>query len=312
MKHVLRAAAVAAALALTAAAPQQQLHIVNLMPSFWQAWDSTKGQPLSDRVSEFKVLVVQPNAAVYGFDEFSRNLQSDDAIAAYLQSLTPRAAQMRTLGFRLARELPTDEAAFMRALPDFDSSRVVVYFMPSFLHFAGQTHDLGSKIGVLFGVDRMAEQSDVNPGVVVAHELYHIYQFENHPGYRTDRATLGQAIWGEGSAAYASQVLTPGATKAQALSSELAHATPETVRIFACAIDSKWNSHNQDLFDLYLDAGQSPPNMPPMGGYLVGYLAAKDLSKTYSVSELAKLTLPQIESVVRPQVGELCKTGASS
>jgi hypothetical protein len=33
----------------------------------------------------------------------------------------------------------------------------------------------------------------------------------------------------------------------------------------------------------YLDAGVHQSNLPAMGGYLIGYLIAKDLAKTYSL-----------------------------
>lgn len=82
-----------------AAAPAG-LHIVNVMPAFWQAWDSTQGQSTQVRVERFKRLVVQPNMAVYGFDEFSHNLQSDESIASYLHWIGPHIEAMRSLDDR--------------------------------------------------------------------------------------------------------------------------------------------------------------------------------------------------------------------
>jgi len=158
--------------------------------------------------------------------------------------------------------LHTDETAFAAALPDFDANRVVIYFMPSFGHFEGQTHDLGTKIGVLFGVDRMAGEKNVNPGVIVAHELYHIYQYESHPNFKTSDLVLWEAIWGEGSAAYASQMLTPGASEAQALDEKLAAAPSSVVQQLACGIESHWSQHTDEIFADYFDAGESPPGLP--------------------------------------------------
>lgn len=309
MHRLLQTAAAIALITLAGAAPQS-LHIVNVMPAFWEAWDSTQGQPEQIRVEKFKELVVQPNMAVYGFDEFSHNLQSDENIASYLQGLAPRINDIRTVSDRFEKELPADEAAFSAALPDFDSKGVVIYFMPSFGHFLGQTHDLGSKTGVLFGLDRMGELRDLNPGVIVSHELYHIYQYEKHPGYKSSDAVLWQAVWGEGSAAYASQVLTPDATEEQALSPQLAQTSPDAVKQLACGIESQWASHDYDVFGSYLDAGQHPAGLPPMGGYLIGYLVARDLSHTYSVGQMAALQVSEVETLMRPRIDLLCKTGS--
>lgn len=311
MKHFLQSALIAAILAsLAGAAPSApQFNVVNVMPAFWQALDTTKGEPIADRVALYKSLVVTPNMAVYGFDEFSRN-RSDKAIAAYLHAIAPALPKMRAISDELEQKLPAYEASFVRQMPGFDAQRIVIYFMPSFFHFEGQTHDLGDKIGVLFGVDGMAAfDKDVNPGVVAAHELYHIYQFEMHPGARTDNVPLWEAVWGEGSAAYASQVLTPGATKAQALGSTLAAASTDVTRRFACAIQSKWTSYDQQDFNDYFDASQSPKGLPPMGGYLVGYLVAQDLGKTRSVAQLAKMQVTDLEPLMRSRVASLCSGG---
>jgi hypothetical protein len=97
---------------------------------------------------------------------------------------------------------------------------------------------------------------------------------------------------------------------AEALSGALAQATPATVQTLACGIAQQWTSRDDNVFSSYLDAGQSPQGLPPMGGYLVGYLVAKDLSKTYTVADLGKMNLPQVEALMRPRVDRLCRVGA--
>lgn len=311
MKHFLQSALIAAILpALLGAAPSTpSLNVVNVMPAFWRAVDTTKDRPIADRVAAYKSLVVAPNTAVYDFDEFSRN-RSDESIAAYLRNLEPHLPRMRALSDELEQNLAAYETSFVRQMPGFDAGRIVIYFMPSFLHFEGQTHDLGTKTGVLFGLDRMALDPDSNPGVVVAHELYHIYQFEMHPGASTSDVTLWEAVWGEGSAAYASQILTPGATKTEALGRKLADASTDNIRALSCAIQSKWDSRDGNDFNEYFDASQSPKGLPPMGGYLVGYLVAQDLGKTRTVADLAKMQVTELEPLMRSRVAALCSVGS--
>lgn len=301
-----------ALLLLAAAAPvQRPLQIDNLMPAFWNVLDTTLGKPTSVRVAAFKEQVILPGLPVYADGEFRRDLSSDDRIAAYLDGLAPIVPQMREVSRRLGQQIPLVAQNVEAALPDLSTDRIVVYILPSFHHFNGQTHDIGEKIGVLFGVDGIvqygSQSSDI--GVDVSHELFHIYQFEMHPGYRTDQASLWQAVWGEGSAAYASQVLTPNATESAALGNELAVAGTDATKELACGILAKWNSHDGGDMAAYVDAGSHPPSLPARGGYLIGYLVARDLAKTRSLSQIGKLDGDDLERHMRDGVGALCKSG---
>jgi Predicted Zn-dependent protease (DUF2268) len=311
----MNASLLAALVFLRAAAPvatpmaSAQLHVVDVMPAFWAVWDETAGKPIAERVDRFRKDVVDPNETVYGLSEFDHILASDERLARYLQSLEPYAAPMRDVSTRIEQQLPSLAGSVTSALPGLSTDRIVVYLLPSLDHFIGQTHDLpDGRIAVMFGIDKTArlEGADANLGVEVAHELFHIYQFETHPGERSDQQALWQWIWIEGSAAYASLVLTPGSTEAQALSPELAQATAATIGALACGIESKWDSHDGDDLRAYLDAGEHPPNLPPMGGYLIGYLIAQDLAKTYSLAEIGQLAGTQRARLVNASVRRLC------
>jgi hypothetical protein len=285
------------------------LHVINVMPAFWTVWDETAGKPISARVDRFRKEVVDPNEAVYGFSEFDHILASDERLASYMRWLEPYAAPMRIISTRIDQQLPALANAVASQLQGFSSDQIVVYLLPSLGHFVGQTHDLqDGKIAVMFGIDRTAEVdgADANLGVEVSHELFHIYQYETHPAERTDQMALWQRVWIEGSAAYASQRLTASATKAQALSPELAQANDATIAALACSIESKWDSHDGDDMRAYLDASDHPPNLPPMGGYLIGYLIAQDLAKTHSLAEIGQLAGTQREQLVRAGAQRLC------
>ena len=285
------------------------IQVVDIMPAFWAVWDNTAGKPISVRVERFREDVVDPNDGVYGFSEFDYVLASDRRMAAYLQHLEPQTDAMRAIGERIDRQFPSIAASVTEQLPGLTTGRIVVYFMPSLGHFVGQTHDLGpDKVAVMFGIDRTAEVygAEANLGVEVAHELFHIYQFEMHSSEPEDRAALWQAVWIEGSAAYASQILTPGSVAAQALNPELASANAATIKDLACGIEQKWNSHDDGDMAFYLDAGMKTPGVPAMGGYLVGYLVAKDIAKTHSLADIGKLVDPERERLVRAGVHRLC------
>ncbi len=302
-------ALVLAAILLGAGAAQESFPVVNVMPAFWQAWDSTQGQPVQERVAKFKALVIRPNMEVYGFDEFANIVSNDNRLARYLDLLEPHISQMRQISQNLPDQIDDAEASFAKQLPDFDSSRIKVYFMPSFGIFNGQTHDIGQKVGVLFGVDEIAANGgQENIGVDVAHELFHVYQYEAHPGVRSDQARLWQAVWIEGSAAWASQQLTPGATEAQALGDVFTQTNPDERKQLACDLLDDWDSHNPSIMATYLQAGVGERSLPARGGYLIGYLVAHQLANDnpYSISQIGKLPFDRVEPRMHDDVRKIC------
>lgn len=309
MKYAIKLAGlVLAAILLGADAPQQSFPVVNVMPAFWQAWDSTEGQPIDNRVEKFKDLVVKPNMDVYDFDEFANTVSNNNALARYLNSLQPQISQMREISDNLPQLIDDAEVSFAKQLPDFDSSRIIVYFMPSLGVFDGQTHDIGQKVGVLFGVDGIAQNDEdqENIGVDVAHELFHVYQYEAHPGARSDQAHLWEAVWIEGSAAYASQQLTPGATEAQALGAVFKQTTPDERKQLACDLLDDWNTRNPSIMATYLQAGAGERSMPARSGYLLGYLTAQDFARNYSVSQIGKLPFGQVQPRMQADIRKIC------
>ncbi|HEX8806207.1 MAG TPA: hypothetical protein VF741_04620 [Candidatus Aquilonibacter sp.] len=285
------------------------LIFVNVMPAFWRAWDSTKDQPESARVAAFKEQVVAPNHIVYAKDEFANDLRSDDAIASYLERLRANEPALRAMSDRAAAEIPADIQRVQQDLPGLDLSNISVYVLPSFGHFNGQTADLGGGTGVLFGVDGLLEFDgpNANLGVIVAHEFFHIYQHQTHPGFSTDGMALWQAVWVEGSAAYASQQLTPGATIAQALGASLAATTPADRKALACYVQAHWDSRAGKDIDAMIDFSQHPPGLPPRGGYLIGYAAAQDMSGTSTVAQLGSAPMGEAEAALRTTVNGLCE-----
>lgn len=306
-----RALLLIATLALTAVSPTPaptHLRVIDLMPEFWRIYDANA--PVAEKVKAFKERIVAPNAEAYADGEFAANLADDAAIARYLTGLKPIAPAMREVSAQLAREVPVLEASFAKALPDFQSGNITIFFMPSFHHFNAQVHDFGKGSGVFFGVDGIVEFDGAHPnvGVNVAHELFHIYHFEMHPGVSTDAYTLWQAMWSEGLAAYASRQLTPGSTQAQALGAQLASAPAAHVRRLACGISDHWTSRNQSVINEYIDNGAHPAGLPARGAYLIGYLAAADLGKRSTLSQLGKAG-PEIEPQLAARVGTLCRRG---
>lgn len=293
--------------------PPPKPAIVNVMPAFWRAWDSTRSAGAPARAAAFRRLVVAPNRDVYDFGEFRRDLADTASVEGYLRGLQPEIPAMRVVSTKLAAELPSTIDAIVRALPGLSLNGVTFYILPSFNHFNGQIHGLAhGGLGVLFGIDGIVEfDTPAAPLTLdVAHELFHIYQFQTHPGVNFENATLWEATWGEGSAAYASRVLTPGATRAQALmSSDLAILPPSKIALLACGIRDHLDSRSGRLGALYFDLSAHPRGLPARGGYLVGYLIAQDFARQMSIAQMGRADLSAIEPRFRRDLGMLCATG---
>ncbi len=306
-----RLAALATMIALLGSALTPAPEVINVMPSFWRVWDSSTGEPLGVRVDLFRTLVLKPNVRIYADQEFTNDL-SDSGIAGYLQSMRTRAPLVRALGERLTRGLPDYFSAFLRAFPDFRTGGVTIYVLPSFWHFNGAIREVGSKPAILLGPDGIAafDGPRVNLGVAVVHELFHVYQIQLHPQSTLTMPTLGEAVWGEGLAAYVSQRVISGATRAEALGRELAALDDRSTRKLACALAPHLGEPLTDELNTeYFDSGEHPMGLPARGAYLIGYSVAKRLNARRDLRDLALLQGIPLRNAITGNVRALCTSG---
>jgi len=287
--------------------PQPQIRVVDLMPAFFRAWDEGTGKPLEERLRLFKELVLRPNRAVYDYSEFQLD---DPHLAWYFDDVAPLVPQMRGVTAQVNGSLPAAERRFTGAFPDLKP--VTIYFMPSLLHFDGQTRQ-----GTLyFGVDSLAAYygDRVNVPVLATHELFHVYHFQVNPHTFGETGSTHSAVWSqawsEGLATYVSQRLNPGASRTDVLfSADLGALSDERIRALACAMEPKLGSSAESDANPFFDAGRHPAGLPARGGYLVGLLVAADAGRTRSLRELALLNAADSEAQVRSGVHRLCAGG---
>jgi hypothetical protein len=286
------------------AAGETQVHVVNLMPAFFTAWDRGLGKPLDERVRLFESAVIYPNRGAYDNSEF----KLDHAhLAWYLNEVERWVPRMRRMSGTIATELPAGERALVAAFPDLRP--VTVYFLPSLMHFDGQTRN-----GTLFfGVDGLVafDGSNVNLSVVVTHELFHIYHYqvnaETYGESGSTHAPVHAQLWTEGLATYVSERLNPTATRAQVLvSEELASLPPAKTSELACSIEPKLDSARDADATPFFDLGVKPAGLPPRGGYLIGLLVAEQLGTTRTLRELALLKGPELHAAIASGVRHLC------
>lgn len=199
---------------------------------------------------------------------------------------------------------------FFAAFPHFDGSNVVVYILPSFNHFNAQFHDAGTKVGVFLGIDGILtfDGPDANMGAALAHELFHVYQYQifTSSGQNSGQPTLAEAMFLEGSAAYVSQHVVPGATAEDALGKNLARTSPKILAQLACSAAPRLDSKNDADATLFLDAGAAPPGLPPRGGYLLGYVVTQNLNRSQTLDRIAHLSREYIQAIMETEVRLMC------
>jgi hypothetical protein len=307
--RVLGIAALSFACVLVAAAAARaqeppQIHVVNLMPAFFRAWDDGAGKPIDERVRLLKADLLYPNRKAFDTGQFRLD---DPRLAWYLDEVAGRVPAMRLVTEKIATELPSSERAFVAAFPDMKPT--TVYFMPSFFHFDGQ-----SSAGILrFGVDGIVEFEgpDANLGVLAAHELFHIYHYQVNPQTfgesGSTQAPIDAQAWSEGLATYVAQRLNPSATRAQVLlSKDLAELSPANTRRLACLMEPKLASTRESDAAPFFDADVKPPGLPARGGYLIGLLVAEQLGKAHTLRELALMNGAALRAPIAAAVHALC------
>lgn len=288
--------------------------IVDLMNPFFAT--NVPAQPIARRVTLFKERVLYPNPALY---DNGYAALDDPHIAWYLQHEAKDAASVGEAHALLVRALPQVLSSFAAAFPKFNPATLTVYLMPSMGSFDGMTKDVDGHHGLLLGVDNIAEEK-APTGVLIDHELFHVYHHDVNPAFfptktENDLYQFGvyRQVWAEGMATFVSQQLNAGTTEATALFSQrLASLPVQDRKLLACFVEQHFDSRSGADATLLFDGGKHPPGLPARGGYLIGYLVAKQLSAKMSLSQLADLQGDTLESALRAGVHALCETGAAS
>jgi hypothetical protein len=146
---------------------------------------------------------------------------------------------------------------------------------------------------------------------VLTHELFHVYHQQVDPAL-FKKPPLYAELWIEGLATYVSPQLNPGTSDATALlDPKLAAASPQLVSEAARQFLTEFAStapagHNEFFYSGYKG------KLPPLTGYLLGYMACKQLGKRYSMKQMAHLGGKQLQRMLHAELVALARSGSSS
>jgi hypothetical protein len=285
------AAACAIILAAPAAAapPAPRLKLIDLTPQFAQAYEATKALPDDQKVAAFDAAFAKLLPGFYdGARPGAGGARYPVRVLRALNAWPEQRAGVEAVSGRFAAMLAPAQASFEARFGPM-TGYPPVYLVHSLSEFDGGTRDLPDGVRLIFGADviaRIHAQHAIQP--FFHHELFHILHARTFTGCDQVWCTL----WQEGLAVHVATELNPGATDDELLLTQPApiRAAVEAHRAEAvCAVTARLDSTDEKAMNALFSFERLAPNLPPRFGYYVGSLVAKDLGRTRSLPELARL-----------------------
>jgi hypothetical protein len=287
--------------------------VPDISTSFAAFWTSAQGQSFAGQMQSWDKQIEAPRRDLYASVVWETQNHPD------WQARKQRFLQTRFAEYpSLAAGIPTETQAlrhtvamtgpaFRRLFPDADvHPRIALLLAPNFDAKSGVLPD-GSVI-LAFAVDSLLqEQADL--GVVVPHELFHLYHAQ-HAGIRNDGVMPDVAItvplFEEGLATYVSGELARGHTDGELLLQKDLGDIPSgrlpeiAARFLTDARSKAMDQAHPDIFKRWFNAAATPyqPGLPNRSGYWLGLQMIRYLRKTYTLAQIATWTPAQIDTQV--------------
>jgi hypothetical protein len=290
---------------LTPAIAASTCTVVDLMPDFWQALAA------NDSAAQMRRAVIDPHPDLYNDNyvlqptaakweaKLTRERIYDDA---HRQEIT--AAEQY-----LAANVPAYMQEFRKTFPDYRCD-FTFYIAPSFGNMDGAAGVVNGQHRIIFAPDVIPRYHKLDElKLLINHETFHIYHHQVTGVYgATEDAmpTIEGALWSEGLATFVSRRMNPGFSLDTAL---LQPGIPEGARPHLSAIAAELRGHlaekNELTYARYFEGGKQPEGYPPRAGYYVGFLIAQDLSKRYTLRQLAQLKGPVLHEAIMAELQQM-------
>ncbi len=286
-------------LSKTNAFAAQNNDYTNLMPEFFNAWDKTKSS--KNRAKSLKATFFDKHKKLYS--DLNIGIKEKD-IADWLAKFTPAAEDVRNLSKSFGKIYEIHNAKYKKYFPDFDHSKAKICLMPSILNFDGRVPGDLKPVTLYFGADGIIifHGKDANLELLLDHESYHLYQGQVglKESFENAAPPIYTAMWMEGTATYVSHALNPDATRLAVLLDDknldnISH--EEFKKCAQYALDNIDSNKDEDYARFFQFNWKG--EFPSRGGYLLGYLAAKEASKTLSLAQMAKISAKEVREIIK-------------
>jgi hypothetical protein len=280
---------------------------VDLMSAFWQALGADNG------AAQMRAVMIDPHPDLY--NELLITVPSgEDWETTFSSEKTYDEAhrtQVRAVERYLVANAPKYMSAFQRAFPDYRCD-FTFYIAPSFGNLDGSAATVGGKYLIVFAPDfipRVHALSDLE--ILIDHETFHVYHHQATGvfGAAEQLPTVEEALWSEGLATFVSWRMNPRVSVDTALIQPgLAEAARPHLQSMIAELRQHLGEKNDATYSRFFQGGNAPEGCPSRAGYYIGFLIAQDLSKRYSLQQLARLKGDELHEAI---VAELDRIGAA-
>ena len=283
----------------TAAQQNNQIQITDTTPGFWKYWDNMQGKNDQEKVQLFFDYVIDAYPDLYQANVLGKEAltghRNDEKINAdvlkYLHAVEPYVPRMKIISTEIGKNLDLYAKDFALTFPKY-APKTPIYFMVSLFGFDGGTRTINDKTALLFGIDGIARfhQEGESLKVLFDHELFHQYHDQIAPDLTGDEAPIWSRLWEEGLATYVSRQMNKDSSEAQALmSTTLPDAAKPKLAVMARELADNADSTDQKEYAAFFHMNNGRQDVPPRGGYYVGYKVAQQLGSTRTLNQLAEL-----------------------
>jgi len=287
--------------------------VVDLMPAFWQALAG------KDPAAQMHTAVIDSHPDLYN-DNYVRlptGAEWDKKLAHERSYAEAHGPEVTAAEQYLAANVPRYMQEFRQTFPDYRCD-FTFYIAPSFGNMDGSATTVNGQHRIIFAPDvipRLHKLSELK--VLIDHETFHIYHHQASGVFGVDEKaipTIEVALWSEGLATLVSWRMNPSVSLDVAL---LQSGIPEGARPHMPAIAAELLAHlgerDESTYARYFEGSKPRDGYPARSGYYVGVLIAQDLSKRYTLGQLAHLKGPVLHHAIVSELQLLqAPTGAST
>lgn len=291
---------------LAHAAPQQAL--IDLSQDFVQFYDASASLPSKDRVAQFKQLIAPKMADYYGIARWNgkrTQAQQDEIIADAIQTFPEIRQNYLSKAQQFKADYNKNITSFTQHFPDFTMD-VPVYLLHSLGEMDGGTRSFGNQLVLMFGVDGMVRYhaDSKDESAFFHHELFHVY----HRQFFQQCEVVWCPLWNEGLAVYASSLLNPSAGPVELLLDSPKGMSRRTNAVLSKALEQLQTQLLSTRYEDYVELMQMGPessDLPKRRGYLLSYYIAREIGKTHSIDQLARMPGEQVLPLMQKALASL-------
>lgn len=287
--------------------------VIDLMPEFWRAWDTSQGKPPAERVQAIRRHFLDAHLDLYRV-ALGEDHVTDKQLEGLVKLVGMAEAPMR----RISKELPSVVCAEIPRLRRFGRFQTEnnIYVWPSLLTSDGTLLPVQDRLRSFLGPDVIAyvRPNEKNHRPFVDHELFHLFHSQQNAEadgtLKADTPPLYQTLWVEGLPTFFARDLNPAAPLSEILSSDTleAQAAPRLAE-WASQLAARLDSTDENDLKRYFWFRTEPDDVPVRVGYYVGMLVAKDVYETNGRDWKKMITLagPAMKQAVRRSLEKLSR-----